>query len=665
MTDGYTATDKAISNTITADINTTKGFCDENKVLEARYAPNDPNQRVYTNNGEIVTGIRNGVMEARAPILDSGELLCLKACDEAIQFLDYTTQRQARDGYEPVIFSKELQSLWPSYVFDKHSIGGVPVQLNPTAWMREIQYENDGYLKSYIKNGIIHGFDIVDSVETVPEYDSSNYPSVIHGAPNEYVQALIEKELQSGKYLLVRQKPKCIHALGAVEKSDSTYRPITDCSKPQGASVNNYMTNTHRTFVYNSVDDVSRMMRPGIYSATVDISAAYRAIAIKESHRQCQGLRWKIAGQQSYLIDTHMCFGARCAPYIFTQLGNFITRCMNRRGYHGILNYIDDFICFGDSFVHCQEVQMKLINLLIRLGFHISWTKCSSPSKVTKYLGLWFDSTTMQVSLPNDKMEKLEKELRYFHQKERATRHQLQKLCGILSHCARVVHGGRIFTRRMCSLLKGLKGNKRVRLNKGFKQDLQWWSDFAKTFNGTASIIKYNYGEGPWFATDASAQGYGVFSSGDWLAGYYNEPNHISPRIFDDIEPSHGHWMNVTLPLMQEKDNNINYWELIPVWLAVNRYARGCQGMHVVAFSDNLQVVYAINKGRSINDSSMNVLRMIFWECAKYNVYLSARYIPGELNIIPDLLSRISGAKYVSALMNFDLCCRCAESERN
>lgn len=62
-------------------------------------------------------------------------------------------------------------------------------------------------------------------------------------------------------------------------------------------------------------------------------------------------------------------------------MGNFIVRCMNHRGYHGVLNYIDDFICFGDLCKHCQEVQMMLINLLIRLGFYISWKKILKSSQ--------------------------------------------------------------------------------------------------------------------------------------------------------------------------------------------------------------------------------------------------------------------------------------------
>lgn len=130
-----------------------------------------------------------------------------------------------------------------------------------------------------------------------------------------------------------------------------------------------------------------------------------------------------------------------------------------------------------------------------------------------------------------------------------------------------MVHGGRTFSRRICALLKGLQSNRRIRLNKCFKADLQWWMQFALEFNGTASIIKHNYGEGPWFATDASAKGYGVFASGDWLAGYFEESQDVAPVICDFVNPWHKHWENVKTPLLGEEDTNINFWELVPVWI--------------------------------------------------------------------------------------------------
>ena len=47
----------------------------------------------------------------------------------------------------------------------------------------------------------------------------------------------------------------------------------------------------------------------------------------------------------------------------------------------------------------------------------------------------------MTLSLPDDKLDKLFVELQSFEGKTRATKRQLQKLCGVLAHVSEVVRG--------------------------------------------------------------------------------------------------------------------------------------------------------------------------------------------------------------------------------
>lgn len=558
--------------------------------------------------------------------------------------------------YEPVNYTDKLPD-FENYICDYHTIGGVPVQLNPSAWMRELAFENDAYLKSYLERGVTKGFDIVDRYSRIKSYDSANYKSATMGPAWTFIDSLIMDEIRTGKYLIQTTKPRCIHSLGAVMKTNGNYRPITDCKQPEGESINNYMSTTHQPFVYRTVDDVVELLTPGAFTATIDISAAYRTVPINANHRQFQGIRWRVQNQLHYLVDTHMCFGLKCAPYVFTQIGTFVTRCMQRRGYRRIINYIDDFICVADTFEECQHMQLVLINLLIKLGFLVSWTKCSSPSQFTRYLGILFDTVNMRLLLPDDKLARLHEELNFFSKRERATGTQIQKLCGIIAHCAKIVRGGRTFSHRLIQLLKGLKPKSRIRLTHEFKLDIAWWSEFVNYFNGSATMIYYNFGHGPWFATDASGTGYGIWAGGDWMAGSFSN---IDGQWLNQlgIDPMHGHWYNVVPPLIANSDDNINFWEMIPIWLAIKRWASVYENTHIVAFSDNVQVVHAVNKGHSSNKSIMNLIRCIFWECVKSNVYLTARYIRGIDNIIPDTLSRLSDPYYIHKFMGYTLCCR-------
>lgn len=71
-------------------------------------------------------------------------------------------------------------------------------------------------------------------------------------------------------------------------------------------------------------------------------------------------------------------------------------------------------------------------------------------------------------------MAKLYRELSFFHGKSRATCRQIQKLCGVLAHWAKVIRGGRTFSHRLIAMLHNLRGRTRVRLSVCFQADLSW-----------------------------------------------------------------------------------------------------------------------------------------------------------------------------------------------
>lgn len=124
-----------------------------------------------------------------------------------------------------------------------------------------------------------------------------------------------------------------------------------------------------------------------------------------------------------------------------SQFSNFIMRCMHCRGFLCLANYLDDFLCIGTNLEDCQLAQQVLTILLQFLGFQVAWHKCSSPAHITRYLGIDFDLLEMQLRLPMDKLQKLANDLDFFSRRTRAMIKQLQRLCGTLSHCAKVVQG--------------------------------------------------------------------------------------------------------------------------------------------------------------------------------------------------------------------------------
>lgn len=555
-------------------------------------------------------------------------------------------------GYTPVHVEPELD-MFPEVIFNTHTIGGYQSQMNAKAWIYELQFENDAWLKSYLLQGIVNGFDIVDDYNQVPSYDRSNYRSVESGPASDYIHELISKEIGEKKYIVSKTRPKCIHSMGAVPKAGGLgYRPITDCRQPLSFSINNYMDATAAPFSYVTVDYVQTLFSRDCFSATIDIASAYRSISVNPSHWNLQGIRWKVEGSEVFLLDTRLCFGLKCAPFIFNQISVFLVRCMMRRGFARVSNYLDDFICVDSSFARCQYMQKVFIHLLHFLGFEVSWRKCSSPSLVTRYLGIDFDSHLMQLRIPKDKMDKLYRELLFFRDKTRATRNQIERLCGILSHCSKVVRGGRTFSHRVIALLKNLSGRTRIRLSECFRADLAWWQSMSYFFNGTATMVSFNFGNGPVFYTDSSNLGYGLVLGNDWQAGHF-----VDSVSLPNFAGSHFHWYDVVKPLVVPRDDNINFRELIPVWQALLRFAPTYRDKHLVLFSDNTQVIAMVNSGKSSNVSCMCLLREIFWISVFFNVYITARYVPGSLNIVADFLSRTSCDNVGSLSKDYSLCC--------
>ena len=540
---------------------------------------------------------------------------------------------------------------WEIRLKEPAILGGVSGQLKPDVWKYYLEYEDDLVIKDYLWQGVSKGFAIVDEGANIESYECTNYNSCTSGDAFAYIDVLIRNEISSGKFVVASERPHCVHALGAIQKSNGSYRPITDCRRPMFRSINNYMDTTFEPFSYASTDRVCDLMTQGCYMATVDIASAYRTVSIKPEQWKFQGIAWPVDGELTYLYDVRLSFGLRCAPFIFTQLSDFVVRTMERMGYHNVISYLDDFILVEQTRQRCVQAQTVLFELLGALGFQVAWEKCTAPSTKVRYLGIDFDSVQMTLALPEDKVLKLCDELRFFENKTKATKRQLQRLCGILSHASKVIRGGRVFSRRIIDLLKDLpSGNQRVRLNQDFSLDMEWWKQYSASFNGKAKLIHSNFGDGPVVFSDACLQGYGFVCGDQWQAGAFVKD--CIPVDVESLDYGHVHWVNVTVL----DDTSINYLELVAIYLALYRFAESWRNQHVLCFTDNTQAMAALNRGTSVSKNSMSVIRQIFWICANNNIYLSARHVAGEKNLMADWLSRacIRGSLSID---NLPICC--------
>jgi hypothetical protein len=346
--------------------------------------------------------------------------------------------------------------------------------------------------REFLLQGIRQGFHILDQNSKLCPAFTGNYSSATCPDNIDKVEAQIIIEMQEGRYLIAKEQPSIISALGAIPKVGSDeVRIIHDCSRPLGGGVNDYATLGEK-LSFQTVDDATKLLDKGSFMAKVDLKSAYRSVRIHPDDYAATGLQWKFKGHNrpTTLYDTRLPFGSRLAPSIFHRLTQAVKREMEKQGFHCVA-FPDDFLLVEETFDRCLQAQNALVNLLRELGFSISWNKVEGPTQKLVFLGIGLDSNDMQLELPQDKINDLVSILNSFRGRHRASLRQLQCLAGKLNFACRVVRGGRTYLRRVLDVMGPLKKpNHKAKLSIEFHKDVSWWLAFLPTFNGRTVILR-------------------------------------------------------------------------------------------------------------------------------------------------------------------------------
>lgn len=216
-----------------------------------------------------------------------------------------------------------------------------------------------------------------------------------------------------------------------------------------------------------------------------------------------------------------------------------------------------------------------------------------------------------------------------------ASKRQILALAGLLAHCAHVVRGGRTFSRRIINLANYMRElSSVVRLPEWFKDDLQWWKEFVRCFNGRASIIISSADTDVSIWTDSSLLGFEGWCEDDWFTGVWHMADHraLQGIPVDNIE--------IASHELVDRDD-INIMELWPILCAIRRWGPVLRNKKVLCRTDDQQVIYMLKTGRSRSYMCMRWLRELFWMSFVHNIHIVPLYIRSGDNIKADILSRL------------------------
>ena len=363
--------------------------------------------------------------------------------------------------------------------------------------------------------------------------------------------------------------------------------------------------------------------------AKVDLQSAYRSVGIHPSQYKLTGLAWTFDSEAdpTVLVDTRLPFGARKSPFIFHRITQSVKRMLIKRGITCYV-YLDDFLVTGDTFGECLHAYNVLIALLRNLGFNINWKKVCDPTTSLTYLGVQIDTVRGTLSLPEQKAVSLRRDIVHFIQRKRVTRRQLESLVGKLQWASCVIPWGRSHTRYIYDVIATIRDPRHKHIvDSALRDDLQWWLKWLVVGNHTRLI----WDDRPVYHvyTDACTEGAGVFCpEGDWAyARWEMDLPHIHPH-------------------------HINVKEMAAVCIAASRWCQKWENKRVVIHTDSQVVKAVINGGVSHNRMCMFLLKELCFLALKYNFSIIAEYIPGELNVISDSISRLHQENYIDKFLH-------------
>ena len=222
----------------------------------------------------------------------------------------------------------------------------------------------------------------------------------------------------------------------------------------------------------------------------------------------------------------------------------------------------------------------------------------------------------MTVSLTSEKAKKLKSAVSCLLSCETPSIREVAQVLGlIISSFPGVMYGPLHFRLTEHEKSKALKQNAgnfdaMMSLTPLARDELQWWIDSIDT------AVNEIHRPDPQITirTDASKQGWGC-AVNDLTTG--------------------GLWT------ASEKENDINYLEMMGVFFGLQAYKQLVSNKHVKVLVDNTTVQVTLNKMGTSHSPNLNTLVKTIWDwCISNHIWLTVARIPGKENIEADFESR-------------------------
>ena len=372
-----------------------------------------------------------------------------------------------------------------------------------------------------------------------------------------------------------------------VPKKDGGHRPVINLK-----ALNKFIVEEH--FKMEGFHMVKDLIKPGDWLAKIDLKDAYFLVPVHPSHQRFLQFQWQDRLYQFQCLP----FGLSCAPRTFTKLMKPVVALLRERGIRLIV-YLDNILILcscWDTLIN----QLRFVRDLFQvLGLLINEKKSQLDlSQEIVFLGLAISTTTMQVSLPREKVARIQQEAKQLQAMSEVSVQKLAMLVGRTTAAKQAIRVAPLFHRHLQALINRVIPlassieevkqcyHQMVELSVEARQELVWWTQEMQEHNGapltmgTPDMV---------IESDASRLGWGATLKGQGLR-------------------TGGQWST------SEQEMHINCLELLVASLAIQTFAKEKRSIRILVRTDNISTRAYINHFGGTHSWQMNHLAMQIWK---------------------------------------------------
>ena len=490
-----------------------------------------------------------------------------------------------------------------------------PVQPTVRGRLRKcIEFWRSLEVSQFILHIISEGYKIPFFQLPTPFFKSNNASARVN---SNFVSSAVNDLLNSDLVEEIFCVPDIINPLTVSTRSSGKQRLILDLRH-----INTFIYK--QKFKCEDLSVATQIFDKGYYLFKFDLKSGYHHIEIFPEHRKFLAFAWDFGtGVFRYFQFCVLPFGLSSAPFVFTKILNPLQKSWRSRGIP-IAIFLDDGLGGGMDQVSAKISSLTVHSDLLKSGFVPNQEKSLwEPVQIITWLGVILNTIEGTVKATAERIAKLSSDLVFLQSlsSQQSLRQvhvkSVASLAGqIISLSSCVGSVARIMTRHLFSVVNSaLSWDSEVFLSDDAVAEINFWAANVDSLNGRVYWraqtlpVKVSF-------SDASDSACGAFVESD-------------PELV-----FHQNWSP------EEKVLSSTWRELKAVCLALESFADRLSDTKVIWYSDNQNVESVLLNGSKKLDLQALALQA-FQICLEYHISLDARWIPRDLNVKADIISKI------------------------